>query len=154
MPIHLEDLELKEKVHVAVKYDTTWAMAAAALKQKAGNPSWPLVIRKPDGSYVATRYKTILESGDVAPETEAINLPGLMPIDAVEMKSIGTGAAWDKVNSSSAKLIVLTDGSKFAGVMVKGADRSGEGFPTSKLDQLAGSVADLSKLGDFLLDEA
>jgi hypothetical protein len=38
--------------------------------------------------------------------------------------------------------------------MVKGANRSGEGLPTGKLDKLAGSGVDLSKLGDFLLDEA
>lgn len=154
MPIRLEALPENEKVHIAVKHNTTWAMAAAALKQKAGNPSWPLVVKKSDGSYVSARYQTILEASEVAPETEADQLPGLIAVESVEMNSIGTRAAQDKVTASKAKLIVLTDQNKFAGVMVKGADRSGGGLPTGKLDQLAGSNVDLSKLGDFLLDEA
>ena len=154
MPVHVEDLKPEEQVHIAVKHNTTWAMAAAALKQRFGNPSWPLVVKKSDGSYAAARYQTILEAGEVSPETEVEKLPGLMPIETVEMRSIGTGAAWDKVNSSNAKLIVLTDQTKFAGVMVKGANRSGGSLPSGKLDRLAGSNVDLSKLGDFLLDEA
>jgi len=154
MPVRLESLSADEKVHIAVKHNTTWAMAAAALKQKAGNPTWPLVVKKSDGSYAAARFQNILEAGDVPPETEAENLPGLVPVAAVETTAVGTGAAWDIVNSSDAKMIVLTTESKFAGVMVKGANRSGGTLPTSKLDKLAGSNVDLSKLGDFLLDEA
>lgn len=155
MPIRLEKLPENETSHIAVKHNMTWAMAAAALKQKPGwNLTWPLVVKKSDGSYVAARYQTILEGGDVPPETPAENLPGLMPVESVDKNSIGTETAQDKVTRSDAKLIVVTDQDKFAGVVVKGVNRSGEGLPTGKLDKLAGSNVDLSKLGDFLLDEA
>lgn len=154
MPIRLDSLDTSEKVHVAVKHDATWAMAAAALKQKSGNLSWPLVVRKADGSYAAVRFQAVVEAGDVPPDTLAEALPGLVPVEAVEMDSISTGPAWDKVNASQTRLLVVTAAGKFAGTMARGISRGDGGLPASKLDQLAGGVADLSKLGSFLLDEA
>ena len=154
MPIRLESLDSSEKVHVAVKHDATWAMTAAALKQKRGNFSWPLVVRKADGSYAAVRFQAVVEAGEIPPDTLAEALPGLAPVEAVEMNSISTGTAWDKVNASKTRLLVVTKAGKFAGTMAEGVIRGDGGLPTTKLDQLAGGVVDLSKLSSFLLDEA
>ncbi len=153
MPIRLETLEDSEKLHIAVKGNATWAMAAAALKQKGGNPSWPLVVKKSDNTYAAVRYQTVLEGSDLPPDTLAEVLPGLTAVEAVDINSVGTDVAWGIVNQSKFKLIVITSQGKFVGVMAKGAHRGDTRLPTSKLDQLAGQNVDLSQLGDFLLDE-
>ncbi|MBM4423986.1 MAG: hypothetical protein FJ030_11440 [Chloroflexi bacterium] len=154
MPIRLDHLEPSEKVHVAVKGNATWAMAAAALKQKGGNPTWPLVVRKADGSYAAVSFEAILNSGDLPPDTLAENLPGLSPVDSVEINSMGTDAARDRVSGlKGMKLIVIADADgKFMGTLGKGIKRSGGELPTAKLDQLAGQNVDLTQLGDLLLD--
>ncbi len=154
MPVKLENLEESEKAHVAVKGNTTWAMAAAALKQRGGSPSWPLVVRKSDGSYAAATFETILKAGDVPPDTPAENLPGLVSVKTLDVSSMGVGAARSEVfNTKGLKLFVLMDGEKFVGALSTGIVRGGE-LPTAKLNQLAGQHTDLAKLGDFLLDEA
>ena len=155
MPIRFEGLDDSEKFHIAVKGNTPWAAAAAALKQKAGNPSWPLVVKKSDGTYAAVQFKTLLEADDIPPDTQAENLPGLTPVEVLKVSAMGTDAARDHVsNMKGPKLAVVVDDSgKFMGTIGKGAHRGDGGLPTSKLDQLAGQNVDLSKLGDFLLDE-
>lgn len=154
MPIRLEMLEEGEKANVAVKGNTTWAMAAAALKQKGGDPSWPLVVKKADGFYVAATYATILNAGDIPPNTQAEALPGLVPVQAVELDSMSTKQAQDHVAVlKSPQLIVAVNQGKYVGA-IKGIGRTGGELPTAKLNELAGKQTDLAKLGDFLLDEA
>lgn len=154
VPIQLENLEESEKAHVAVKGSTPWAMAAAALKQRGGNPSWPLVVRKSDGSYAAATFDAILKAGDLPPDTPAEALPGLVPVKTLDVNSMGVGVARDEVQRvKELKLYVLMDGEKFVGALSAGMVRGGE-LPTAKLNELAGKQTDLTKLGDFLLDEA
>ena len=154
MPIRLEALDAAEKFHVAVKGDATWLMAAHALKQRGGNPSWPLVVRKSDGTYAAVQYQTVLESGEVAPDTLAENLPGLAPVGTLKAGEMGTEAARDHVNGlKGLKLVVVVgDDGKFKGTIGKGAHR-GEGLPSGKLNSMTSGPVDLSKLKDFLLDD-
>jgi len=155
MPVRLEMLDASEKNHVAVKGNTPWAMAAAALINNNGQAHWPLVVRKADGTYAATTFEAILKAGDVSPDTLAENLPGLVPVETITVNSMGTDAARDRVNGlKGLKLaVVVDDRGKYLGALAKPVSRSGGELPTAKLDQLAGQQADLSKLGDFLLDE-
>ncbi len=154
MPIHMDKLAENEKAHVGVKHDATWAMAAAALQQKSGNLSWPLVVRKSDGTYAAASYAKILEAGDASPDTLAENLPGLVKVDSVDIKDVGTETAQGMAQSAPAKLIVVTNEGKYAGIVGTGSYRTGSDLPASKLDNLAGGNVDLSKLGDFLLGDS
>lgn len=152
MPIHLEALDASEKLHVAVKGNTTWLMCVAALKHRAGNPWWPLVVRKSDGAYAAAQFKTILDSGGVPPETLAESLPGLAPVETLSLSAMGTEAARNHVNRlKGLKLAVLVDDDgKFVGtlqVVFRGD------LPGGKLDALTSGPIDLSTLKDFLLDE-
>lgn len=153
MPVRLEGLDASEKAHIAVKGNTTWLMCAAALKQRRGDPSWPLVVRKSDGTYAAARFSTILDAGDVPPETAAEDLPGLAAVGTLSVDSMGTDAARDYVNRlQGLKLVVLVDGEgRFVGTLSQGISRSN--LPSGKLDAMTSGPVDLSKLKDFLLDE-
>lgn len=153
MPIRLEGLEASEKVHIAVKANTTWLMCVAALKQRAGNQLWPLVVRKSDGTYAAAKFQTILDSGDVPPEALAESLPGLTPVETLAISSRGTDAARTHVNGlKGLKLVVLVDDEgKFVGTLGEPVKRSD--LPSGKLDAVTSGPVDLSKLKDFLLDE-
>jgi len=152
MPIRLETLDDSEKLHIAVKANTTWAMIAAMLQQNKGNETWPLVVRKADGSYVGAKMGAIFRAGDAPPDTLAVNLPGLLAVEAVEIDSIGTGAARDQVGQSKAKVIVLTNQGKFVGTMGHGVNRSGD-LPSGKLSALTSGGVDLSQIGKFLLTD-
>jgi hypothetical protein len=153
MPIRLEGLDADEKAHVAVKANATWLICAAALKQRAGNTFWPLVVRKSDGAYLAARFKTILDSGGVQPDTPAEALPGLAAVETLAISTMSTAAARDHVNGlAGLKLVVLVDDDgRFVGTLSQGIHRGD--LPGGKLEGLTSGPVDLSTLKDFLLDE-
>src|SRR6185503_2343502 len=152
MPIRLDKLDASEKVHIAVKGNTTWLMCVAALKQRAGNQGWPLVVRKADGTYLAAQFKTILDSDGVQPETPAETLPGLVVVETLAINAMGTEAARDHRNGlKGLKLVVLVDGEgKFVGTL--GQDIHRGDLPGGKLEAMTTGPVDLSTLKDFLLD--
>ncbi|HKZ70463.1 MAG TPA: hypothetical protein VJ020_10315 [Anaerolineales bacterium] len=152
MPIYLEDLQVDEKLHIAVKANTTWAMIAAMLQQNKGNETWPLVVRKADGSYVGAKFGTIFRAGDAPPETLAESLPGLLPVETVELDSMGTATARDRVGESKARVLVLTKQGKFVTTLGRGVNRSGD-LPSGKLSALTSGGVDLSQVGKFLLTD-
>jgi hypothetical protein len=153
MPIRLEGLDDAEKIHIAVKGNTTWLMCVAALKQRAGNANWPLVVRKTDGTYLAAAFGTLLEAAGVQPETLAESLPGLAPVGTLTVSAMSTQAAQDHVQGLKGfKLVVLVDDAgKFVGTLRPGSSRSS--LPGGKLDAMTTGPVDLSTLKDFLLDD-
>jgi hypothetical protein len=151
MPIREAALKDPKNNHIAIKGTATWAMAAAALKQKNGAATWPLVVLKTDGTYGAETFEQIVKK-DVAAEAAVETIPGLCPVKAVEADLMSTGDAETLANAEKCiKLLVVVEKGKFKGVLFAGSHRGGD-LPTSKLNELAGSNVDLSKLGDLLLD--
>lgn len=152
MPVRIE--RLKEEItnnHIAMKGSTTWSMAAAALKERKGQSSWPLVVLKSDGSFSAATFDEIFASGEVAPEAVLETILALQPVETIDADSMTTKEVNDKATSTG-KLYVITANGKYK-YAVNGRKRGGGDLPSGKLSELAGKTADLSKLGDFLLDE-
>ncbi len=152
MPIRIEPLkDDSNHNHIALKGTATWSMAAAALKERKGQGSWPLVVLKSDGSFSAATFDEIFAGGEVAPEAAVETIATLKSVETIEVDSLTTGEAINKATNTG-KLYVITANGKYKYV-VNGRKRGGGDLPSGKLGELAGKTADLSKLGDFLLDE-
>ena len=151
MPIREAALKDSKNNHIAIKGSATWAEAAAALKQKKGTATWPLVVLKSDSAYGAATFEELAKK-DIAPGTAVETISSLYVVKSVEADSMSTGDAEQLANSAKdIKLLVVVEKGKFKGVIYAGTHRGGD-LPSSKLSELAGSNVDLSKLSDLLLD--
>ncbi len=152
MPIRIDPLKQNNNHnHIALKGTATWSLAAAALQQRKGQSNWPLVVLKSDGAFSAATFDEIYKSGEISPDAAIETIAALNPVETIDVGAMSTGEAENKATNSG-KLYVITENGKYK-YAVNGRKRGGGDLPSGKLSQLAGKTADLSKLGDFLLDE-
>ncbi|MBI3244185.1 MAG: hypothetical protein HYZ49_18035 [Chloroflexi bacterium] len=152
MPIRIDSLKQDLTYnHIALKGTATWSIAVAALQQRNGQSNWPLVVLKSDGTFSAAAFNKIIASGDIPPDTAIETITSLKPVETIDVNSMSTGEAKNKADNFS-KLYVITENGKYKYIVGK-IERGGGDLPSGKLGELAGKTADLSKLGDFLLDE-
>lgn len=154
MPISEEALQNAKNRFIAVKGQATVGQALAALQAQNGQPWWHLLVQMSDGSWGVTRFSELcqaLESTDDAAEIRLDSWPGLLRANAVARDSMQTRSAQALAQKSSGSLLVVTDGTLPAGILVEGVSRSGKSAPPAKLGELCGKYVNLKDYGSILL---
>jgi hypothetical protein len=160
-PIHDEALRQSKNAHVLLGGDQTLYEAARKIEAAGGQSWWHVVVDLGEGRYAAALYGALIKRTEDTPEAERAALvttrlrdlgEPLIEAKVVEQAGMSTTGAEGLASESPGELVAVTHNGKFAGILYVGGRRSAGLFAAWSLLELPGVPADLSPVGDELLD--
>lgn len=157
MPISDEALQKEKNRFIAVKGEATLAEVAGALEVLGGQTWWHVVVRISDRSWGVARFNDLYSSLKEPAEAEKVQLrelSALKPAEAVERTGAETKTAQLKARKSTAGVLIVTEESQVAGILVERVKRSSTPLAAPNLQQLGGKYLDLKAYGSILLSSS